>query len=78
MKTRLQPSGGPAASKRSKDGSITLIFTILLVIMVILVTAEMRSLYHLGREVKFLEKQQVKRLAATAGVAPTNSVPGTK
>lgn len=53
---------GLAAPKRSEGGSITLVFTILLTIMLILVTAESRALYHLHREVKFMEQQQIKRL----------------
>jgi hypothetical protein len=63
-------NGGSVAPKRGEDGSITLVLTILLIIMMILVTAEIRALHHLGREVKFLEKQQIKRLNGTA----TNTV----
>jgi hypothetical protein len=63
-------SGGIPATKRGEGGSITIIFIVLLAIMMILVTAEMRALANLHREVKFLEHQQIKRL----NVAPTNSV----
>lgn len=56
----------------------TVLFIALLAIMMILVTAESRALFHLHREVKFLEQQQVKRLNGV----PTNSVslttPGSK
>ena len=55
-----------------RDGSVTIIFIALLATMVILVTAESRSLSQLHREVKFLEQQQIKRLnqSQTNAVAP--------
>jgi len=40
----------------------TVVFIALLAIMLILVTAESRALFHLHREVKLLEQQQIKRL----------------
>lgn len=58
------------APRRSERGSATVIFIALLGIMLILVTAESRALFHLHREVKFLEQQQIKRLNAQ----PTNTV----
>lgn len=56
--------------KRNEDGMATIIFITLLAIMMILVTAEARALFHLHREVKFLEQQQIKRL----NTIPTNTV----
>ena len=53
---------GLGAPKRNEDGVATFIFIALLAIMLILVTAESRALFHLHREVKFLEQQQIKRL----------------
>lgn len=64
---------GLGAPKRGEDGMATIIFIALLAIMMILVTAETRSLIHLRREVKFLEQQQIKRLNGS----PTNMVPVT-
>ena len=49
---------------------ITVIFIALLAIMMILVTANSRALFHLRREVKFMEQQQIKRLNFSA----TNTV----
>ena len=49
----------------------TFIFIVLLAIMMILVMAEARALFNLPREVKLLEKQQIKRLQ----LSTTNSVP---
>ncbi len=55
----------------------TVVFIALLAIMMILVTAESRALFHLHREVKFLEQQQIKRLdhsttnAVATPIAPT-------
>ncbi len=52
-----------------------LIFISLLAIMVILVMAELRCVFHLHREVKFLEQQQIKRLiAATPPTSTTNAI----
>jgi len=70
---KIQPDNfkrGPGAPKRSEDGMATLIFIVLLAIMMILVTAESDALFHLHREVKFLEQQQIKRLDASQ----TNSI----
>ena len=60
------PNTIPGSTRRDRSreqGVATLIIIILLLIMMILVTAEMRSLAHLGNEVRFLEKQQIKRIA---------------
>ena len=58
-------------SKRNESGLATMIFVILLAIMMILVTAESRALFHLHRETKFLEQQQIKRLnGSTTNAAP--------
>ncbi len=55
---------------RERGVVATVLFIALLAIMLILVTAESRALFHLHREVKFLEQQQIKRL----NTVPTNSV----
>jgi hypothetical protein len=52
--------------KRDEGGMITVIFITLLAIMMILVTANSRALWHLRCEVKFMEQQQIKRLDASA------------
>ena len=62
---KIQPDNfgrGPRGRKRSQDGLATVIFIGLLAIMMMLITAESNALFHLHREVKFLEQQQVKRL----------------
>ena len=58
-------------SKRHENGLATMIFIILLAIMMILVMAESRALFHLHRETKFLEQQQIKRLNGPV----TNTMP---
>jgi hypothetical protein len=63
-----------AAPKQSEGGMATMIFIVLLAIMMILVTAESSALFHLHREVRFLEQQQIKRLNASQ----TNSFAVTK
>jgi hypothetical protein len=70
---KIQPDNfdrGLAAPKRSEGGMATVVFIALLAIMLILVTAESRALFQLHREVKFLERQQLKRLNPPA----TNTV----
>jgi len=65
-----------ASRLKGESGMVmTLLFVVLLTIMMILVTAESRSLYVLHREVKLLEQQQVKRLdnAATNMTATVDS-----
>ena len=49
-------------SRMHERGMATVVFIALLAIMMILVTAESRSLFNLHREVKLLEQQQIKRL----------------
>jgi hypothetical protein len=68
----------PQISRRQNEaGMATVVFIALLAIMMILVTAESRALFHLHREVKFLEQQQIKRLdhsttnAVATPIAPT-------
>jgi hypothetical protein len=62
---------GPGTPKRREDGMATVMFIVLLLIMLMLVTAESSALFHLHREVKFLEQQQVKRL----NFSQTNATP---
>lgn len=51
-----------ATTRHGENGMATLVFIALLAIMMILVMAEARALFHLHREVKFLEQLQIKRL----------------
>ncbi len=48
--------------RRLERGSATLIYIALMTIMLILVTAEGRTLLNLRREVKLLERRQIQRL----------------
>jgi hypothetical protein len=54
----------------SERGMATFICIALLAIMLVLVMAESSALFHLHRELKFLEQQQIKRLNASQ----TNSI----
>ena len=56
----------------SENGMASLIFITLLAIMMILVMAELHCLFHLHREVRFLEQQQVKRLESAPAIAVRN------
>jgi hypothetical protein len=62
--------GATNHARAGERGMATLIFIVLLAIMLVLVMAESSALFHLHREVKFLEQQQIKRLNASQ----TNSV----
>jgi hypothetical protein len=62
-----------ANGRKCESGLVTLMFVILLTIMMILVTAESRSLYNLHCEVKLLEHQQIKRLDNAATNTTTNA-----
>ena len=70
--------GELVAPQRGEGGSITVIFIVLLTIMMILVTAEVRALSNLHREVKFLEHQQIKRLNASQTNAVVINLPEKK
>jgi hypothetical protein len=48
--------------RRNESGMATFVFIALLAVMMILVTAESRALFHLHREVRLLEQKQIKRL----------------
>jgi hypothetical protein len=70
----FRPDARPNRRRPATRGMATIIFIMLMAIMMILVTAEMRALIHLRQEVKLLEKQQTQRLNAPpthpAAVAP--------
>jgi hypothetical protein len=59
-----------STNRQRESGMATIVFIALLTIMLILVTAEMRSLAQLHAEQKLLERQQIKRLNQVA----TNTV----
>ncbi len=71
MKIQLRPEERGERIRRNEAGLTTFMFIILLAIMVLLAGAESMALGHLHREVKLLEKQQIKRLA----MPQTNSIP---
>ena len=64
----------PTFLRTDECGMATVVFIALLAIMMILVTAESRALFHLHQEVKLLEQQQIKRLnvVTSHSVAITN------
>lgn len=51
--------------RRRQNGSAVLVFIMLLAVMLILVTANSKALFHLHQEIKLLEQRQVKRLNAS-------------
>jgi hypothetical protein len=68
-------------SRHNERGMVTVVFIALLAIMLLLVMANGKSLFHLHREIKLLEQKQIKRLnaAQTNEVAVAQSPkPGTK
>lgn len=71
MKLQKEKFPSPDRTGRKESGFVaTVEFIALLTIMMLLAIANARALYHLHREVRFLEQQQVKRLNASE----TNSV----
>ena len=50
---------------RRQNGSTVLVLITLLVIMVMLATANSKALFHLHREIKLLETRQIQRLNAS-------------
>lgn len=65
-------------SNNSERGIASIIMILLLAIMVLLVTAETRSLIRLHREVKLLEQQQIKRLNGPQTNAVATKITETK
>ena len=56
----------PEGARRKQGGFVaTVEFIALLAIMVLLVTINAKALFHLHREVRLLEQQQIKRLNAS-------------
>jgi len=64
----------PSPQQR-KSGVAVVVVLALLSIMLLYVAANVRSLHHLGRELKLLERQQVHRLNLRA--TATNPLSGT-
>ena len=65
-------------NRKNEAGSATVDLIALLAIMMILVTANTKSLFILHREVKLLEQQQVKRLNDTRTNSVTTPSPDSK
>jgi hypothetical protein len=65
----------PNSGARGQDGIITVIFIALLAIMMIVIMVQTSSLIRLHREVKLLERQQIKRLNAAAHPLPSRTHP---
>lgn len=61
------------SGRANETGMVTVIFIALLGIMLILVTAESKALFHLHREVKLLEQKQIQHWSHPATNA-TNTV----
>jgi hypothetical protein len=70
---------------RRQSGSAVIVVMALLAIILIYVAANLRTLTSLGRELKLLERQQIRRLQTAAPrtnsppaiTVSSNSVPGT-
>ena len=70
MKTQSSSFG-----RRNEGGMATIVFIVLVTIMVILVTSNIRCLIQLHRETQLLEKQQIKRLAGAATNTAASPLP---
>lgn len=61
------------SSQRRQSGVAIVVILAMLSIMLVYVTANLRSLHHLGRELKLLEQRQIQRLNSRS--LATNTVP---
>ena len=61
----MNTSFADLSPRRRQNGSTVLVLITLLVIMVMLATANSKALFHLHREIKLLESRQVARLNAS-------------
>lgn len=50
------------SSAKRECGSAVLVFIMLLTVMLILVAADTKALFHLDQEIKLLNREQLKRL----------------
>jgi hypothetical protein len=71
--SRFTTSTSPAACRRS--GSAVIVVLALLAIMLIYVTANLRTLHSLGGELRLLENRQVQRLQKSAAATRPAPVP---
>ena len=64
-----------ATTKRRQSGSAVIVVIALLAILLVYVAGNIRTLSNLGRELRLLERQQIRRLQTAAH--QTNSPPAT-
>jgi len=62
----------PGAYRKGEEGTAVIVVVALLSIILLYIAANARTLHYLGRELKIIEKQQIRKLAAAG--ARTNSV----
>jgi len=78
----MKTSFADFSQRRRQNGSTVLVLITLLVIMVMLATANSKALFHLHREIKLLETRQIQRLNAsqtnTVTVAESPAKPESK
>ena len=76
--SRSRRVGGPAFRRNEQGMAVVIVMTIL-AILLIFVAGNIRTLHNLNRELKLLEKQQIKRLQAVSrqpsGLSNTNQPP---
>ncbi len=68
------------APRRRREGTAMIVVLALLSIILVYMADNLKTLNHLGRELKLLEQRQLRRLQTTVGTntttnAPQNSVP---
>ncbi len=68
MKIRVSPP------RQRQKGVALVVILALLSIMLLYVTANTRSLYHLGRELKLLEQRQIQRLERSQTNTPSPAI----
>ena len=74
----LNSKCGTPPPRSGEYGMATVLFIALLAIMMILVTAETRSLIELRRDLKLMEKHQIQRLNGPPNKTQTNALANAK
>jgi hypothetical protein len=73
----LSPHSNPAKVHRQQGGSAVIVVMALVAILLLYVAGNLRTLDHLSRELKLLEKKQVRRLQATYPLTNSTSLHST-
>ena len=73
----VSPTFGVRRHRRRQDASAVIVVIFLLAIVFVYIGGNLRTLHHLGRELRLVERQQVRRLKAmSAKIQADGQKPG--